>query len=210
MKICEIFYSIQGEGQWLGLPNVFIRTQGCNLRCTFCDTTYAYDEGEEKTITEILKEIKRYTCRFICITGGEPLLQQATYELIEKLCNQGYVVCIETNGSYAIDPLIKNKTVMISLDIKCPSSQMSSKMDLNNLSLIRPVDQVKFVIGTRKDYVYAKNIFSTYHIPCKVYFQPVWKQLPLQKLASWIQQDNLMVYLGIQLQKIIYGDRRKT
>ena len=114
MKICEIFYSIQGEGNWIGLPNIFIRTAGCNLRCSFCDTIYAFDEKREMTITDIVKEIKKYNCNHICITGGEPLIQNETNKLIEILCNKGYRLCLETNGSINIKKIAEKKSVMIS------------------------------------------------------------------------------------------------
>ena len=131
MKITEIFYSIQGEGQWTGQPNIFIRTTGCNLRCHYCDTKYAYDNGREMDIDDIYLKIKKYPCKKICITGGEPLIQEEILDLINKLMNNNYKICIETNGSIDIKNVIDYKTIIISLDIKCPSSEMNDKMDFS-------------------------------------------------------------------------------
>jgi len=205
MKINEIFYSIQGEGIWTGLPNIFIRTSGCNLRCSFCDTKYAYEKGKEMTINDIMKKISNYSCKYICLTGGEPLLQNSVFELIEELTEKKYKIILETNGSCSIKNYTKNNSLIISLDVKCPSSNMHEKMDLENINLLREKDQLKFVIKNRKDYCYAKKIFNDYKPTCNVFFQPVWGT-DFSKLAGWINQDNLNVKLGIQLHKVIWGD----
>jgi 7-carboxy-7-deazaguanine synthase len=207
MKIHEIFYSIQGEGTWTGIPNIFLRTTGCNLRCSFCDTTDAYEQGKEMNIREILNEIKKFPCPFICITGGEPLLQKDIMKLINNLLQKRYKVSIETNGSIDIKRLARKKTVMISLDIKCPSSGMQQQMDLNNLLLLSKKDQLKFIIKNKEDYVYAKGILKKYNPSCTVFFQPVWGT-SLKKLSSWILADGLQVQLGVQLHKIIWGEKK--
>lgn len=207
MKINEIFYSVQGEGKWSGLPNIFIRTTGCNLRCSFCDTTYAYDDGKEMNVEEILNDIRRYLCKYVCVTGGEPLLQNDMPGLINGLLKRNYMICLETNGSMSIEKLSGKKSLMISLDIKCPSSNMHEKMCLENVSLLKKDDQLKFVIGDKRDYDYAKKIIQKYKPVCTVFFQPVWGTNAKQ-LAEWILNDDLNVKLGLQIHKIIWGDKR--
>jgi 7-carboxy-7-deazaguanine synthase len=207
MKINEIFYSIQGEGKWSGLPNIFIRTTGCNLRCLFCDTKYAYDDGKEMKIDEIIKEISKYPCKYVCVTGGEPLFQKDMLELLDRLLKRNYCICLETNGSIDIENIVGKKSLMISLDIKCPSSNMHEKMCLENLSLLKKDDQLKFVIGDIKDYDYAKKIINKYKPVCTVFFQPVWG-INAKQLAEWILNDELNVKLGLQTHKMIWGDKR--
>jgi len=207
MKINEIFYSIQGEGKWSGLPNIFIRTTGCNLRCSFCDTKYAYDDGKEMKIDEIIKDISKYPCKYICVTGGEPLFQNDVPKLLDSLLKRNYWICLETNGSINIENIVGKKSLMISLDIKCPSSNMHEKMCLENLSIIKKDDQLKFVIGDKRDYDYAKKIIQKYKPVCTVFFQPVWGTNAKQ-LAEWILNDELNVKLGLQIHKIIWGDKR--
>ncbi|MEM0492808.1 MAG: radical SAM protein [Candidatus Thermoplasmatota archaeon] len=208
MLVNEIFYSIQGEGSWMGLPNIFIRLTGCNLRCLFCDTTYAYDQGFEMSIDEIIKEVERYPYRFICITGGEPLIQQETLELIDNLVAKGYTICIETNGSISVKPLVSKQRVMISLDVKCPSSNMHKNMNLYNISLMRSSDQLKFVIKDRVDYDYAKKIINAYRPSCNIFFQPVYRILDPQVLSGWILSDGLPVRISLQIHKMIFGERK--
>ena len=207
MKINEIFYSIQGEGKWSGRPNIFIRTTGCNLRCSFCDTTYAYEDGAEMEVNDILKQISKYSCQYICITGGEPLLQNEIIDLIDILLGEKYKISIETNGSQNIKKLTNKKSLLISLDIKCPSSNMHEKMDFDNISILRKDDQLKFVIKNKKDYDYAKKIIEKYKPNCNVFFQSVWGENPAD-LADWIIQDHLDVKLGLQLHKILWGERK--
>ena len=207
MKINEIFYSIQGEGKWMGLPNIFIRTTGCNLRCSFCDTTYAYETGEEMSIEEIINRIRKHPCNYVCITGGEPLLQEAIVQLIDVLLEKKYVICLETNGSIDIENLVGKKSLLISLDIKCPSSAMHEKMKFNNVSLLTCNDQLKFIIQNREDYEYAKKIIKKYKLQSAIFFQPVWG-INLKELSSWVLNDGLDVRIGLQLHKIIWGDRK--
>jgi 7-carboxy-7-deazaguanine synthase len=209
MKINEIFYSIQGEGKWTGIKNIFIRTTGCNLRCSFCDTTYAYTDGVDMTIEEIVNNISNYPCKYICITGGEPLFQNETLKLVEYLLREKYKVSIETNGSIKINQYIDKNSLMISLDIKCPSSKMHEKMCLDNLSMLRKNDQLKFIIRDKKDYNYAKEIFQKYKPVCPIYFQPVWGANATH-LANWIIEDKLDVRLSLQIHKILWGNRRKS
>ena len=155
LLINEIFYSIQGESIYSGRPCIFVRLTGCNLRCTYCDTRYAYEEGVEMEIAEITRRVAAYNCRLVEITGGEPLLQTETPLLILRLLENGYEVLMETNGSLDISK-VDARCVKI-VDIKCPSSDASEKNDLENLKRLNPKDQIKFVIGNRTDYVYAKK-----------------------------------------------------
>ena len=207
MKIYEIFYSLQGEGKWAGLPNIFIRTAGCNLRCSFCDTTYAFNVKREMPIAEIVKEIEKYKCKNICITGGEPLIQIETIKLIDILCDKGYRICLETNGSIDIQKIAEKNSVMISLDIKCPSSGMNKKMCFDNIFHLDNDDQLKFIIGNKEDYEYAKKIVKNYKIFCQIFFQPV-ERMNLKELAGWILNDGLNVRLGLQIHKIIWGNKK--
>jgi 7-carboxy-7-deazaguanine synthase len=207
MKINEIYYSIQGEGNWAGYPNIFIRTSGCNLRCSYCDTKYAYNDYTEFNIENIIENISQYKCNKICITGGEPLLQNDVNLLIDNLIKKKYEISIETNGSYCIKSFFNKKYIMISLDIKCPSSNMNKKMLYKNLNFLQNKDQIKFVIKDYTDYKFSKDIIKKYKIRCPIYFQPVWGT-NLKKLADWILNDNLNVKLSIQIHKIIWANKR--
>lgn len=207
MMINEIFYSVQGEGLLVGAPSIFIRTAGCNLRCTFCDTPYAYAEGKPMKIQEIIDTIKTYPCSSVCITGGEPLLQKDLLTLITSLLRKKYTLCLETNGSRDIRKFAGKKSLLISLDIKCPSSGSHQKMNLRNITYLSKKDQLKFIIGNKKDYEYAKTILEKYTPACSVFFQPVWGKNP-GTLASWILSDGLPVRLSVQLHKLIWGTKR--
>jgi 7-carboxy-7-deazaguanine synthase len=207
MKINEIFYSLQGEGKWTGRPNIFIRTTGCNLRCSYCDTKFAYYDGKEMIVNDILKKVAEYNCQYVCITGGEPLLQKDIYNLIRNLLIKNYFVIIETNGSIKIKELDEFKKLIISLDIKCPSSKMDKKIDFRNINLLKMKDQLKFVIKDKKDYNYAKNTINKYKPKCDIFFQPVWGEDP-KRIAQWILTDKLNVKLGLQLHKILWGLKR--
>ena len=205
MKINEIFFSIEGEGKNAGLPTIFIRTTGCNLRCSYCDTKYAYFEGKEMELAQILKKVKKWKCKRVCITGGEPLLQNDLLSLIDILLSEKYEIKIETNGSIDISGLII-KDIIISLDIKCPSSGMHKEMIMENISFLRPCDELKFIIGNREDYEYAKGIIKKYSPKCEVVFQPVWGKA--KKLADWILNDEIDARLSLQIHKILWGDRK--
>jgi 7-carboxy-7-deazaguanine synthase len=204
MRIHEIFYSLQGEGRLAGTPSIFLRTAGCNLRCTYCDTTYAYEKGTEMTIQEILDEMKKYPCTHVCVTGGEPLMQKETPRLIDSLLKKNYSVCLETNGSRSIKKLAGKQSLILSLDIKCPSSGSHEQMDMTNIMYLSQKDQIKFIIKDKEDYEYAKKILDKYKPGCPVFFQPVWGT-DAQKLAAWILRDGLSVRLSVQLHKIIWG-----
>ncbi len=205
IKINEIFYSLQGEGSDAGLPTIFIRFTGCNLRCNYCDTRYAFYEGKYMTIDEIMESVKKWSCKRVCITGGEPLLQKNVYALIDELLREGYEVSIETNGSISIMKLSK-MNVKIKMDIKLPSSGMHDKMLFGNISLLRGSDELKFIIWNKQDYEYAKDIIARYKPRCQIIMQPVWGSKI--KLADWILKDEIDARFSIQLHKIIWGDER--
>jgi 7-carboxy-7-deazaguanine synthase len=202
----EIFYSIQGESSFAGRPCVFIRLSGCNLRCSYCDTRYAYDDGEELEIPAIIEKVRTYSCPLVEITGGEPLLQNETPELICQLLEQGFTVLLETNGSLDISK-VDSRCVRI-LDIKCPSSGQNHCNDLTNLQRLSGRDEVKFVIGIRDDYEFAKQIvrqLTTLSLnPSHVHFSPVFEKLKPETLARWILSDHLPVRLHLQLHKTIW------
>ena len=210
LLINEIFYSIQGESTYSGRPCIFVRLAGCNLRCTYCDTQYAYEAGEKMEIDQIMRRVAGYKCRLIEITGGEPLLQDETPLLISRLLDDGYVVMVETNGSLDITR-VDDRCIKI-LDVKCPTSGESDKNDLENLKRIHPKDQIKFVIGTLEDYVYAKHIIA---LLCKdfpgdhILFSPVSGKMSSAELADWILEDNLDVRLHLQLHSIIWPNRKR-
>ena len=210
LLVNEIFYSIQGESTHNGRPCVFVRLTGCNLRCTYCDTQYAYEEGVKKEIKDIIEQVAVYSCRLIEVTGGEPLLQRETPRLIFQLLENGYEVMMETNGSLDISR-VDNRCIKI-VDIKCPSSGESDKNDMKNLKRLGSKDQIKFVIGTRSDYEYAR---STIDSKCpdfskdRILFSPASERIEPAQLAEWILQDNLNVRLHLQLHKIIWPHRER-
>jgi len=204
LKVNEIFYSIQGESSFSGIPFVFVRLTGCNLRCTYCDTEYAYEEGREISVEQILKEVKKYECPYVEITGGEPLIQNETPFLVDSLVNKGFSVLLETNGTKDIS-VISNKATII-MDIKCPSSGESGKIDWDNLNRLEPKDEVKFVIAEKPDYDWAKSVINDKKLKDKVkmLMSPVKEKLDPAELAQWILKDKLKVRLQLQLQKILW------
>lgn len=206
MKICEIFHSLQGEGKNIGLPTIFLRTTGCNLRCDWCDTRYAWDEGEEMKVKEVKKAIDDFDCNRICITGGEPLLNEDIYKLIDILTTD-YSISVETNGSLDISKL-KEKNVMISMDYKTPSSSMEDKMNEKNLALLKETDQLKFVIFDEKDYNFSKRVLRENNIQSEIIFQPV-EGKEMEEIADAVIEDNLEVRVLPQLHKIIWDDETR-
>ncbi|MFB3926088.1 MAG: radical SAM protein [Syntrophales bacterium] len=206
LKVNEIFYSIQGESTYAGYPCVLIRLSGCNLRCSFCDTRYAYTEGVSMEISEILETVAGYGCPLVEITGGEPLLQEETPALILSLLEKSYRVLMETNGSMDISR-VDPRCVRI-IDVKCPSSGESHRNDLQNLNRLTGGDEIKFVIADRTDYEYAKMILlrnqRIEEIAVPVHFSPAFGGISLETLASWILEDRLPVRVHVQLHKIIW------
>ncbi|MBZ0180471.1 MAG: radical SAM protein [Melioribacteraceae bacterium] len=204
LKINEIYYSIQGESSWAGLPCVFVRLTFCNLRCTYCDTEYAFYEGKDMSIDEILAEIGKYNCNLVEITGGEPLVQQGSLDLIHKLCEAGYKVLLETGGSLPIKEI--DRRVNIILDLKCPSSGMEKKNLYDNLDYIKPSDEVKFVIGSREDYEWTKEKLNEYDLTnkAKILCSVVFGKLEPLTLVNWILEDKLKVRFQLQMHKFIW------
>ncbi len=209
LKVNEIFYSIQGESSFSGIPFVFIRLAGCNLRCSYCDTKYAYEDGKEFTTKQILKEVKKFKCRYVEITGGEPLLQDETPMLVDYLIDKGFTVLIETNGTKDIS-VVSDKAVII-MDIKCPSSGEVNEIDWENIKRLDRKDEVKFVIAERADYDWAKEIIAERNLTdkAKVLLSSVKEKLSPDLLAEWILKDALKVRLQIQLHKILWPEEKR-
>ncbi len=211
--VSEIFYSIQGEGTRAGMPCVFVRLQGCKLRCSWCDTRYALSHrrgGQWMRGREILEQVYAYGCRFVEFTGGEPLEQWASFELMRHLCDMGYTVAVETGGHISIE-LLDARIIRI-VDVKCPSSRMSALMYWPNLELLRGSDEVKFVIADRRDYVWACEVVERYRLAervAAVLFSPAFGLLAPQELAAWILHDRLPVRLQLQLHKYIWDPERR-
>ncbi len=207
MKVNEMFTSIQGEGIYIGVLMFFVRLTGCNLRCEWCDTEYAFYEGEEMSIDSIIKKVEESGMKWVCITGGEPLLQEEVYKLIDILLRKEYKVLLETNGSILIDKLPTEENLVISLDIKTPSSKMERAMRFENLNYLGPKDFVKFVIMDENDFEYAKKIIEKYEIDKEIIFQPVGGT-NLKWLAEKVVEEHLNVRVLPQLHKIIWGNKR--
>lgn len=205
MKIYSIFKSIQGEGITIGAPTVFIRTSGCPLRCTYCDTAQAFDEGEEMSLDDIVSRVGEHRARTICLTGGEPLAQRDAYRLIERLLGKHFVVVVETSGAIPLDEMPCDENLSISMDIKCPSSGESARMIFDNIELLGPTDQLKFVISDGQDYDFAKDVIREHGPLCEVVFTPVGGK-DLKDLAERVLKDGLEVRVLPQLHKFIWGD----
>ncbi len=205
MKVVEVFHSIQGESIHAGLPCVFVRLSGCNLRCSYCDTQYAYDEGERMSLDEILLRVQRYDCPLVEITGGEPLLQEQTPQLTSQLAHKGYTVLVETNGTVDISGL--DKRAIRIMDIKCPGSGCSDKTLWSNVELLRKTDEVKMVLCDERDYLWARGIIEKFNLleRTTVLLSPVHGRLEPAQLAAWILRDRLNVRLQLQLHKYIWN-----
>ena len=204
LKICEMFESIQGESSFAGFPFFFIRLTGCNLRCEYCDTLYAYDSGENINVVDIIKEVKKSWIDKVLITGGEPLFQQNVYPLIESLIKINKNVFIETNGSFLTNNIPKNVTKII--DFKTPSSNMSQFNDFENINYINENDEVKFVIGDIEDFKWSCNIIRKYRVLEKsknILFSPVNDKISPSELAKYILKERINVRLQVQLHKFL-------
>lgn len=206
LRITEIFYSLQGESNTVGLPTVFIRLTGCPLRCVYCDTAYAFTGGKRMALDAIISEVGQYGCGYITVTGGEPLAQPGCLELMTRLLDKGYNVSLETSGALdvaAVDP----RAVKV-VDLKTPSSGEIDKNRYENIEHLTPRDQVKFVIGTAEDYDWSKAILNQYDLParCQILFSPVMGQQQPAELAEKILQDRLPVRFQIQLHKLLWQD----
>ena len=205
LKINEIYASIQGESSHTGLPCIFIRLTGCNLRCSWCDTAYAFYAGNDLTIEETLQKVDTFGLPLVEITGGEPLLQEDVYPLMEALLKKGYRVMLETSGALPIDK-VPQRVIKI-LDIKCPGSGEEKKNHLENLKLLSPHDEVKFVLLDRADYEWSRDLLRKYDLApsTQVLFSPVYDKLNLKDLSQWIVKDRLAVRLQTQLHKVIWS-----
>lgn len=204
LRITEIFYSLQGETNRVGLPTVFVRLTGCPLRCTYCDTAYAFTGGETVAISKILEQVASYNARYVTVTGGEPLAQKNCILLLRALCDAGYEVSLETGG--AMDIAAVDARVMRVVDIKTPGSGELNKNRWENLAVITPHDEIKFVLCDEADYVWAKELMVQYQLAnkCPVLFSPVHGTLNPTHLAEWILRDRLPVRLQVQLHKILW------
>lgn len=213
IKINEVYYTFSGEGKTKGLPVVIVRTTGCNLKCSYCDSRYAYEEGEELTYDEVVKRINQYNCRRILLTGGEALIVPNCLDFVEYLrMEHAFDIILETNGSCSIKKYLPWVDI-VCMDIKCPSSGMHHYIHWKNLEYIRDQDEIKFVISDRKDYDFAKSIIEKYQdflFNSQYVFSPVWGKIEPKTLAEWILEDRLDVRFSLQEHKVIWGDKRGT
>ncbi len=205
MRIIEVFHSVQGEGLLTGVRTSFIRTARCNLRCAWCDTPYSFGPGKERSIPSLLRELRGHGTRNVCLTGGEPLLQRESVRLVRALGRAGYTTVIETGGSLDVGPYLALPRVILSVDVKCPSSKMEGRNRWQNLSSLRPTDVEKFVIQDRRDYLYARRTLKSHPSSAQVVFQPVWGS-DAGRLADWVLHDRLDVRTMVQEHKVLWGD----
>lgn len=210
MEVCEMFVSLQGEGADIGLPTVFIRLARCNLECTWCDTKYSWEPGQERSVEDLVEEAASYGVPRVAVTGGEPMMQS---EEVSKLCKaleaRHLRVLVETNGSIDLDRLHRGPGTRVSMDVKCPSSGMEGRNLFTNIAKLRPTDDLKFVIAHQEDYAFARKVLERNRPPCPVVFQPVGG-LDVQDLAEKVLEDGLDVRVLLQLHRYIWGDRRGT
>ncbi len=209
LKVNEIYYSVQGESTCAGLPCVFVRLTYCNLRCSYCDTEYAFYEGEDYSIEDIIEKVKSYKCKLVEVTGGEPLMQEESYALLRKLSDEGFELLLETGGSLPVKEV--DERVKIIMDLKCPSSGMLKKNLYENLTYLKQTDELKFVIGNREDYEWSKKIIKEYGLNGKheILFSTVFGELKTEKLVSWILKDKLNVRFQLQTHKYIWDPKTK-
>ena len=209
IKINEIYYSVQGESTHAGRPCIFIRLTYCNLRCSYCDTEYAFYDGKDMEITDIMSEIKRWDCNLVEVTGGEPLFQDECIDLLNELVNSNYEVMLETGGSLSISDVPK-KVVKI-VDFKCPSSGMVKKNLWSIVDDLQAHDEVKFVIGNREDFDWAKDRIMEYSLDkiCTLLFSPTFGEIDPQQIVEWILDENLPVRMQLQMHKMIWSPEEK-
>lgn len=208
LRVTEIFYSLQGESNSVGMPTAFIRLTGCPLRCGYCDTSYAFKGGQWMSLTEVMALVQSHTTRYVTVTGGEPLAQEACHELLRSLCDAGYRVSLETSG--ALDVAAVDPRVVLVMDIKTPGSGEMEKNRYQNIPLLKPTDQVKFVICNEADYQWSKHQVEQFALEsrCEVLFSPVHGEQDPAQLAEWILRDRLQVRFQLQLHKLLWGNVR--
>jgi len=214
LQVSEIFYSIQGESTWAGAPCVFVRLTGCPLRCVWCDTAYAFHGGERMSLDRIVDEIAPFPTRLVEVTGGEPLAQPAAYALTDRLLDEGYTVLVETSGAVDVSPL--DPRVRKVMDLKCPGSGESHRNRWENLTHLTGLDEVKFVVRDRVDYEWTRRTIDERALKDRllegslgaILVSPVWGDLDLEALASWILEDAIPVRLQLQLHKLVWGPER--
>lgn len=206
LKITEIFYSLQGEADTVGFPTVFVRLTGCPLRCQFCDTAYAFHGGEWRSLDEVLGKVGEFSPRYVCVTGGEPLAQKNCLPLLTSLCDAGYRVSLETSGAMPLADV--DARVIRVVDVKTPGSGEERRNRYDDLALLRPEEQIKFVICDRADYEWSREQIATRRLDarCQVLFSPSADQLPARQLADWILADRLPVRFQVQLHKVLWGN----
>lgn len=210
LKINEIYHSIQGESTSAGRPCVFIRLTYCNLRCTYCDTEYAFYEGKDMSVTQVIEEVKKYDCKLVEVTGGEPLVQmEECLDLMNKLCDLNYEVMIETGGSLSVQEI--DNRVKIIMDLKCPSSGMEKKNLYENLKYLKSSDELKFVIENRKDYEWTKTILNKFSLygKCEILFSVVFNKIEPVEVVNWILEDKIDVRFQLQMHKYIWHPETK-
>ncbi len=206
LTVNEIFHSIQGESSFAGLPCVFVRLTACDLRCTWCDTAYAFTEGARREVDEVVAQVESYGCALVEVTGGEPLLQPDVYPLMQRLLDRGFQVLLETGGHVSLER-VPDGVVRI-VDVKCPGSGEAGKTDWANLDRLHSLDEVKFVLADRRDYDYAKEILARHDLSSRVahvLFSPVHGVLAPADLAAWMLEDRLPIRLQLQVHKFIWG-----
>jgi 7-carboxy-7-deazaguanine synthase len=204
MRVTEIFHSIQGESSHAGRPCVFVRLTGCNLRCTWCDSEYTFVGGIRMSLDEVMQRVGSYGCRLVEVTGGEPLAQAEAFELIARLCDEGYEVLLETSGSIDITPV--DRRAKLILDVKCPGSGEAARNRWANLDDLRPHDELKFVIADRADYDWARAVIAERKLErWTILISPVWGAMNMKDLAEWMLADRLPARLQTQLHKHIWG-----
>jgi 7-carboxy-7-deazaguanine synthase len=205
LRITEIFYSLQGESSLSGLPTVFVRLTGCPLRCTYCDTTYAFKGGESMSASQVLHSVASYNPRYVCVTGGEPLAQKDCRKLLVDLADAGYTVSLETSGAMPVGGV--DPRIIRVMDLKTPASGEQEKNLLANLDYLTGRDELKFVVCDRKDYEWAKEVITDQRIAGRipVLFSAAEGQLPAAQLGDWIIEDNLPVRMQVQLHKVLWG-----
>ena len=207
IRINEIFYSIQGESSRIGFPTVFIRLTGCPMRCTYCDTAYAFHQGNQQEIDAIINQVQQYPTKFVTVTGGEPLAQKNCLDLLDQLCDLDYEVSLETGGGIDISPV--NAKVKIILDIKTPKSGEAENNFWPNLKQIKPMDEIKFVVADQEDFEWAIQTMHEHQLDQKkILFSPVYNQLEGELLAKWILDYGIEARLQLQLHKILWGEKQ--